>query len=595
MKKSAGEERERERKKVLNLLPFFSFDLETTGRNLHLRQAAAAAAAAAAQANDNDQSEQLFEAASTSSSSAPPPLSSISTSLPPATAAAFASAISRNPVVTFVAAKLSLDPTPDLFAIALAYFVQGVKMQVMLAESFFLKDVLKVSPASAAAALSIAHVPWVCKPLYGFVSDSFPLFGGEAEALPRRVRVGGRAGLCGALGDPRVELRARRPLDDSVRARHRLLRRGGGRPGRRTSPRRVAGHLRVIAEPVLGSAERRVDVDGVGRGSSGWACRPEAGLRADGVLPAADRRGGAVHRREEAGDSSSSSSSSSSSGNSSSSSGNSNDRSNSRSFNLLSIVKALRRLGAGATLLSALRHPAVFGPAAFIFCYGTPPRAGSAMFYFYTNELRFSPEFIGRINLLDGAAQLAGVALFNAKLKGVPLRKVFLWVISVGAAASCTQLLLVTRANVKLGIPDKLFVAFDSVLLTGLGRVALMPVLVLAARLCPPGVEATLYAALMSLSNAGGGVGEAAGAALTAFLGVTATDFTRLPLLVLICAVASVGPVLLLPLVGRSASGGGEEQQQQQETKRKSSANGDPRSSSELVPLKSDVAGDSAV
>ena len=169
----------------------------------------------------------------------------------------------------------------------------------------------------------------------------------------------------------------------------------------------------------------------------------------------------------------------------------------------LSIVLAQAR-----TLIAALLHPAVFGPAAFIFCYGTPPRAGSAMFYFYTNELHFTPEFIGRINLLDGAAQLAGVALFNARLKGVPLRKVFFWVIVVGAAASCTQLLLVTRLNLRLGLPDKLFVAFDSVLLTGLGRVALMPVLVLAARLCPAGVEATLYAALMSLSNAGGGVGE---------------------------------------------------------------------------------------
>ena len=165
-------------------------------------------------------------------------------------------------------------------------------------------------------------------------------------------------------------------------------------------------------------------------------------------------------------------------------------------------------LAQAKTLVTALLHPAVFGPAAFIFCYGAPPRAGSAMFYFYTNELKFTPEFIGRINLLDGAAQLAGVALFNAKLKGVPLRKVFFWVIVVGAAASCTQLLLVTRVNLNLGLPDKLFVAFDSVLLTGLGRVALMPVLVLAARLCPPGVEATLYAALMSLSNAGGGVGE---------------------------------------------------------------------------------------
>jgi hypothetical protein len=39
--------------------------------------------------------------------------------------------------------------------------------------------------------------------------------------------------------------------------------------------------------------------------------------------------------------------------------------------------------------------------------------------------------------------------------------------------------------NRELGLPDKLFVIFDSVLLTGLGRVAMMPVLVLAARICP--------------------------------------------------------------------------------------------------------------
>jgi len=96
-------------------------------------------------------------------------------------------------------------------------------------------------------------------------------------------------------------------------------------------------------------------------------------------------------------------------------------------------------------LLSALLQPSIFGPAVFIFCYGAPPRAGSAMFYFYTNELKFSPEFIGRINLLDGAAQLAGVALFNAKLKGVALRKIFFNVILIGAAASFLTLVLVSR------------------------------------------------------------------------------------------------------------------------------------------------------
>ena len=39
--------------------------------------------------------------------------------------------------------------------------------------------------------------------------------------------------------------------------------------------------------------------------------------------------------------------------------------------------------------------------------------------------------------------------------------------------------------NRTLGLSDKLFVLVDSVLLTGLGRIMMMPSLVLAARVCP--------------------------------------------------------------------------------------------------------------
>lgn len=39
--------------------------------------------------------------------------------------------------------------------------------------------------------------------------------------------------------------------------------------------------------------------------------------------------------------------------------------------------------------------------------------------------------------------------------------------------------------NRNIGLDDKLFVLADSVLVTGLGRIALMPCLVLAARVCP--------------------------------------------------------------------------------------------------------------
>lgn len=37
------------------------------------------------------------------------------------------------------------------------------------------------------------------------------------------------------------------------------------------------------------------------------------------------------------------------------------------------------------------------------------PTADTAMFYFYTNELHFSPEFLGRVRLAGSIASLAGI------------------------------------------------------------------------------------------------------------------------------------------------------------------------------------------
>jgi hypothetical protein len=74
-----------------------------------------------------------------------------------------------------------------------------------------------------------------------------------------------------------------------------------------------------------------------------------------------------------------------------------------------------------------------------------------------------------------------------------------------------------------------------------------MPVLVLAARLCPEGIEATLFALLMSVMNVAGLCSYQLGAGLTHFLGVTDVDFTNLWLLVLITNLSNLIP---LPLLG---------------------------------------------
>jgi BT1 family len=80
-----------------------------------------------------------------------------------------------------------------------------------------------------------------------------------------------------------------------------------------------------------------------------------------------------------------------------------------------------------------------------------------------------------------------------------------------------------------------------------MGQIAFMPVLVLAARLCPPGVEATLFALLMSIVNVAGLVSYELGALITHRLGIDETHFDKLWILVLITNLSTLLP---LPLLG---------------------------------------------
>src|SRR6476659_2381146 len=69
------------------------------------------------------------------------------------------------------------EPSAELTAILLVYFVQGILGLARLAISFFLKDELGIGPAQVSALMGIAALPWMIKPVFGFISDGLPIFG----------------------------------------------------------------------------------------------------------------------------------------------------------------------------------------------------------------------------------------------------------------------------------------------------------------------------------------------------------------------------------------------------------------------------------
>ena len=105
---------------------------------------------------------------------------------------------------------------------------------------------------------------------------------------------------------------------------------------------------------------------------------------------------------------------------------------------------------------------------------------------------------------------------------------------------------VVAFANQSWGIPDTALIFGDDIALAVLGELAFLPTLVLAARICPPGIEAVLFATLMSIFNLSGTVGTEIGAVLTKLLGVTESNFDHLALLTLICNITSLYPLVFI-------------------------------------------------
>lgn len=202
--------------------------------------------------------------------------------------------------------------------------------------------------------------------------------------------------------------------------------------------------------------------------------------------------------------------------------------------------------GQAQALWEAFKQPSIWKPTLFLFLWQSTPTSDGAFLYFMTDDLGFGPEFLGRVRLITAGASLLGVWLYNSYLKQVAIKDILFWSSIAAFPLGMTSLLLITHVNRDLGIPDNYFVLGDDVALAILGEISFMPILVLAARLCPPGIEAVLFATLMSINNGAGTLGTEIGALLTKWMGVTSENFDNLALLTVICNVSSLYPLFFI-------------------------------------------------
>jgi folate/biopterin transporter len=406
------------------------------------------------------------------------------------------------------------EPTAELIAILLVYFVQGILGLARLAVSFFLKDELSLNPAEVSALLGIVAIPWMIKPLFGFVSDGLPIFGYRRRpylilsgllgafswvCLATVVHSAWAATLAIALSSLSVAVSD--VIVDSLvveRARNESVIAAGSLQALSWGASALGG---LITAYFSGSLLQHFSTRTIFVLVASFPLIVSAAAWLIAEIPSQQRPDWQVVKQQ---------------------------------------LKLLRQ---------AIAQKSIWMPTAFLFLWQVTPTAESAFFFFSTNELGFQPEFLGRVRLVTSIASLAGIWLFQRFLKAVPFRIIFGWSTLISAVLGMSMLVLVTHANRILGIDDHWFSLGDSLVLSVMGQIAFMPVLVLAARLCPPGIEATLFALLMSVVNLAGVLSEELSALLTHVLGINEANFGSLWILVVITNVSTLLPLPFLGLL----------------------------------------------
>jgi MFS family permease len=160
--------------------------------------------------------------------------------------------------------------------------------------------------------------------------------------------------------------------------------------------------------------------------------------------------------------------------------------------------------GTFRALLASLRQRELWLVGGFLFLYSFNPGFGTPLYYYMTDELRFSQQFIGILGAVSSGGWIAGALIYRWGLRGMTSQALLYLSIVCGAGATLLFLLLA----------DPIAAVLVNFAAGVAGMISMVASLTLAADFCPPRSEGFTFAALLSLTNLAMSLGDNIGSLL---------------------------------------------------------------------------------
>ncbi|MGH7314491.1 MAG: hypothetical protein ACREJV_15050 [Candidatus Rokuibacteriota bacterium] len=191
-----------------------------------------------------------------------------------------------------------------------------------------------------------------------------------------------------------------------------------------------------------------------------------------------------------------------------------------------------------------------------IFLFRATPIVGQGYSYWAVDRLGFDQQFLGLLAQVGSVLSLLGLLVFRKTIVKRPVSFTLLWVVIAGTVLYLPNIGLFYGLHDWLGISAHTLAFIDTTISAPLGQLTMVPMLVLIAKTAPRGAEATMFAIMASLMNLALSASQLFTRYLNDLFHVTQQDYSSLGQLMIVVGMIGLVPLLVLPLLWNQEHGG---------------------------------------
>jgi len=191
-----------------------------------------------------------------------------------------------------------------------------------------------------------------------------------------------------------------------------------------------------------------------------------------------------------------------------------------------------------------------------IFLFRATPGVGQGYAFWAVDRLGFDQKFLGLLAQVGAVLSLLGLLVFRKTIVKRPVSFTLCWVVIAGTVLYLPNIGLFYGLHDWLGISARTLAFIDTTISAPLAQLTMVPMLVLIAKTAPRGAEATMFAIMASLMNLALSASQLFTQYLNDLFQVTQQDYSNLGQLMVVVGMIGLLPLLALPLLWNEERGG---------------------------------------